>query len=152
MAGNRFKARTNPIATSTSAKTLLQVIAASNHAVMVDEISISFKGTSNTAAPIRVDICRQSDAGTTTAGGTNSTIKFDPDDVDETIQTTIRDSASAEPTTGDILMTEYVHPQTGYTWQAPHGRSIKIGGGDRLGVRVTADADVNAVVRVNGEE
>lgn len=150
MAGVRFRARTNPITTGTSAKTLLQVVAAANHGVLIDEISISFEGVSNTAAPIRVDIVRQSTAGTT--GTSASSIVKDPDDSDETLQTTVVDSASAEPTTGDIVMTEYVHPQTGYTWQAPFGRQIKIGGGDRLGIRVTAAAAVNAVCRCSGEE
>lgn len=152
MSGVRFKVRTNPIATGTSAKTLLQLVAASNHGVLIDEISISFAGTSNTAAPIRVDVLRQTSAGTMTAGGTNSTIVKDPDDSDETLQTTIQDTATGEPSAGDVLMTEYVHPQTGYTWQAPFGRQIKIGGGDRLGIRTTAAADVNAVCRVGGEE
>jgi hypothetical protein len=150
MSGVRFKARTDPIATGTSAKTLLQLVAASNHGVVIDEISVAFAGTSNTAAPVRVDVLRQTSAGTMTTSA--STIVKDPDDSDETLQTTRLDSASAEPTAGDILMTEYVHPQTGYTWQAPFGRGIKVGGGDRLGVRVTAAADVNAVVRVAGEE
>lgn len=150
MAGVRFKARTSPISTGTSAKTLLQIIAASNHGVVIDEISISFEGVSNTAAPIRVDVMRQTDAGT--MGTSNSTIVKDPDDSDETLQTTRADSSSGEPTAGDILFTEYVHPQTGYTWQAPFGRGIKVGGGDRLGIRVTAAASVNAVCRVSGEE
>lgn len=150
MAGVRFKARTNPIATGTSAKTLLQIVAASNHGVVIDEWSISFAGTSNTATPIRVDVVRQTDAGT--MGTSASTIVKDPDDTDETLQTTRQDTSSSEPTTTDILFTEHVHPQTGYTWQAPFGRGIKIGGGDRLGIRVTAAADVNAVCRVAGEE
>jgi hypothetical protein len=51
-----------------------------------------------------------------------------------------------------VLFTEYVHPQQGYSWQAPYGREIKIGGSDRLGIEVTAAASVNAVCRMNGEE
>lgn len=152
MAGVRFRARTTAISTGTAAKTLLQVIAASNHGVMIDEIEISFNGTSNTAEPIRVDLCRQSDAGTTTAADSSNTIVKDPDDSDETIQTTIRHTATVEPTTGDILRSFLVHPQTGHAWQAPFGRGIKIGGGDRLGVRVTAPASVSAMVTVAGEE
>lgn len=150
MAGTYFRARTNPIATGTSAKTLLQIIAASNHGVKISEWSISFAGTSNTAAPIRVDVLRQTDAGT--MGTSASTIVKDPDDSDETLQTTRADSSSSEPSAGDIIDTQYVHPQTGYTWVARHGNEIKIGGGDRLGFRVTAAADVNAVVSCRGEE
>jgi hypothetical protein len=78
-------------------------------------------------------------------------VKHD-DAADETLQVTAQQAASAEPTAGDVLMTEEVHPQTGYTWQAPFGKAIPVGGGDRLGVRVTAGADVNCVVRLNGEE
>jgi len=150
MSGVRFRARTAPIATGTSAKTIMQIIAASNHGVHINEWSVSFAGTSNTAAPIRVDVMRQTTAGT--MGTSNSTIVKDPDDSDETLQTTVTDSSSGEPTAGDILDTQYVHPQTGYTWQAPFGGAIKIGGGDRLGIRVTAGSDVNCVVSVRGEE
>jgi hypothetical protein len=150
MSGVRFKIRTDPIATGTSAKTLLQIVAASNHAVLVRSVSVSFQGTSNTAAPIQVDLVRQTDAGTTTTSA--STIKKDPDDSAESLQTTVRDSASAEPTTTDVLFSTYVHPQTGYDVYFPRDQEIKIGGGDRLGVRVTAAASVNAIVTAGGEE
>jgi len=148
MSGVRLRAVTGEIATGTSAKTLLQLVAASNHAVIVDEISISFKGTSNTASPIRVRILRQTTAGTMSA----LTLVKDPDDVDETLQTTGQHTATFEPTAGDVLLAEEVHPQTGYTWQAPFGRAIKIGGGDRLGIEVLAGADVNAICRASMEE
>lgn len=153
MSGVRFKARTGEIATTTSAKTILQLVAAANHGVIIEEINISFQGTSNTATPILVDVIRQTDAGTT--GTATSTIRKDPDDSDETIQTTTRDGGtgySAEPTAGDILKTIYVHPQTGWDWAARIRGEIKIGGGDRLGIRVTAGASVNCVVSVTGEE
>jgi hypothetical protein len=148
MAGCRFKGTTAPVTTGTAVKTLLQIVAAANHAALIDEISISFNGTSNTAEPIRVDVLRQTTAGTMTA----LTLVKDPDDWDETIQTTAQHTATAEPTAGDVLMTEYVHPQQGYTWTAGLGREIKVGGGDRLGVRVTAAASVSAVARVAGVE
>ncbi len=148
MAGNRFKGATAQIATGTSAKTLLQIVAVANHKVLIDEISISFNGTSNTATPIRVRVLRQTTAGTMSA----LTLVKDPDDWDETIQTTAQHTATAEPTAGDVLLVEHVHPQQGYTWQAPFGRALAIGGGDRLGIEVLAGADVSAVVRVCGEE
>mgnify|MGYP006908266904 CR=1 FL=1 len=148
MAGVRFKAVTDEIATGTALKTLLQVVAASNHGVLIDEVSISFKGTSNTAAPIQVEVVRQTTAGTMSS----LTPVKDPDDTDETLQVTAQHTATVEPTEGDVLMRELVHPQTGYTWQAPFGKAIKIGGGDRLGIAVTAGADVNAIARVAGEE
>lgn len=148
MAGNRFKATKSGISTGTSLKTLLQIIAASNHAVVIDEISVSFQGTSNTASPILVQVVRQTTAGTMTS----LTLVKDPSDWDETIQTTAQHTASAEPTAGDVLIEEYVHPQTGYTWQAPFGKGIKMTGGTRLGISVTAGASVSATARVAGEE
>lgn len=148
MSGVGFKITKSAVATGTSLKTIVQVVAASNHAILIKEISISFAGTSNTATPILVKISRQTTAGTMSA----LTPVKDPDDSDETLQVTAQHTATAEPTAGDVLMEEYVHPQTGYTWQAPFGQAIKIGGGDRLGVNVTAAADVNCTVRVVGEE
>jgi len=150
MAGVKFRVRTNPITTGTSAKTLLQIVAASNHGVLLNAIGVDFNGVSNTDAPIRVDVLRQTTAGT--MGTSASSIVKDPDDSDETLQTTIQDTASSEPTAGDILMTRYVHPQSGYDWAARFGEEIKIGGGDRLGIRVTASVSVSAVVSVRGEE
>ncbi len=148
MSGVRWKAVTAAVSTGTSAKTVLQVVAASNHALWIDEIGISFEGVDTVGTPIKVDICRQSTAGTSSA----LTPVKDPDDSDETLQITARHTATAEPTTGDIIMSEYVHPQSGYFWQAPLGRRIKVGGGDRLGVRVTAAASVNCLSYIIGEE
>lgn len=115
MAGLLFGAQTGAIATGTSAKTLLQVVAATNVRVKVREWSISFAGTSNTATPIVVDILRQTSAGTMTA---LTLRKFNTND-DETLQTTAQHTATAEPTDGgDLPMKEHVHPQTGYALAA----------------------------------
>jgi len=146
MAGNRFKASASAITTGTSAKTLFQVIAASNHKVRIDRISLTFNGTSNTAEPILCRLIRQTTSGTMTG----VTGKKDPDDWSETIQTTFSKDASAEPTTGEVIDEVYAHPQVGYIWPFPKG--LYIGGGDRLGVVVTAAASVSASVTVDGEE
>lgn len=148
MAGCFLKANTVQIATGTSAKTILQIVAASNHAVLVHEWSISFEGVSNTAAPIEVVLMRQTTAGTMSS----LTLVKDPDDWDETIQTTAQHTSTSEPTSGDVLFRELVHPQTGYTWQAPFGRLLKIGGGDRVGIVVTAASGVDCVCRMILEE
>lgn len=148
MAGVRLNIVTGAIATGTSAKTLAQVVAASNHRVLIHELGISFQGTNNTAAPIKVDVVRQTDAGTTSA----LTPVKDPDDSAETLQTTARHTATAEPTTTDTLASWYVHPQTGQVWQAPFDKPFHCGGGDRVGIRVTAGADVNAIVTMRCEE
>ena len=144
----RWKAVAPATATGTSKLTLLQVVSPSNIASAIEEWSISFQGTSNTATPILVQVYKETSAGTASAG----TMIKDPSDAGETLQTTSQITFTVEPSYGDLLFQEYVHPQTGYTWQAPFGRSIKMGTGQRVAIVVTAGASVNAVARINGEE
>ena len=144
----RFKQVTSEIATGTSLKTLAQIVAASNHAVAIRRIDVSFQGTSNTDSPILVEIKRQTTAGTASS---KNPVK-NADDTDETLHTTGQEDATAEPTAGDILERQYVHPQQGLTIQYPFDDPLKIGGGDRLGVAVNAGTSVNAVVTIHGEE
>jgi hypothetical protein len=148
MAGIRFSAVTGEVATGTSTKTILQILAAANHQVLVDEIAVSFQGTSATDAPILVEVLRQNSAGTMTS----LTPKKVHDGDDESLQVSAQHSATAEPTAGDVLLAQLVHPQSGYTWQAPFARQIKVKGGSRLGVRVTAGVGVDCVCRMFGEE
>lgn len=148
MAGVLFGAVTPEIATGTSLITLLQIIAAANQRVKIKELSVSFAGVVNTNQPILVKVVRQ------TTGGTMSALtpkKWNESD-GETLQTTAQSSATSEPTTTDVIMSEEVHPQTGYTWQAPFGGEIIIKGGNRLGISVTAANTTSAVARVVGEE
>jgi hypothetical protein len=147
MSGVRWNAVTAAIATGTSAKTLVQIVAASNHRVHVEEIGISFNGVSNTAEPIKVDILRQ-----TTAGTMSALTLVKGEDSTETLEVTAQHTATAEPTAGDVLETFYVHPQGGRDWQAPFAKPFSITGGTRLGVRVTAAASVSALVTVKGSE
>lgn len=150
MAGIRAVAQTAEVATGTSAKTILQLVAAANHRVVIKEWSVSFDGTSNTGDPIQVKLVRQSDAGT--GGDALTPTKMDLDG-DETLQTTAqKDVDGGEPTGSTVVSAEQVHPQGGYTWQAPFGGDIVVNGGDRLGIVVTAGADVNALARFVFEE
>ena len=148
MAGVRWAAVTAEVATGTAVKTIIQVLAAAQQRMLIKEWSVSFEGVSNTGTPIEVDVLRQSTAGTMTA---LTPVKINADD-GETLQVTAQHTATAEPTAGDVLFREKVHPQTGYTWQAPFGGEIPINGGDRLGIRVTADASIGCVCRFLGEE
>lgn len=150
MAGVGFSAVTAEIATgSGSSKTLLQLVAASNHGAIIKLIEISFDGTSSTAEPIFVTFLRQTSAGTMSS---LTLVKYPADDYDETLQTTAQHTATVEPSASDILRGFEVHPQLGKETVFSFKDEIKIGGGDRLGVRVLAAASVNAVVTVLGEE
>lgn len=115
----------------------------------MQEWSVSFEGTSNTATPIRVDVLRQTGAGTMTA----LTLRKRNTNDDETLQTTAQHTATVEPTDGgDVPYTELVHPQTGFSWMAPFGAEYIVPGGGRVGLRVTAAASVNSAARIGGEE
>lgn len=148
MAGLEAVAQTAEIATGTSLKTLLQIVAATNTRVKIKEWSISFDGIANTDAPIQVNLVRQTTAGTMSALTPEKLNESDQ----ETLQTTAQHTATAEPTTGNTVMSEQVHPQAGYTHQARLGSEIIVRGGNRLGISVLAGTDVNAKVRIVFEE
>ena len=148
MAGVRFAAVTAEVSTGTSVKTIVQVVAASNHRILIDRATVTFQGTSTTDAPILVEMLRQSTAGTMSS---LTPVKLNSAD-DETLQVTARHTAPAEPTAGDVLESFLVHPQGGKEWLAPFGRAIVVPGGGRLGVRVTAGVSVDCVVSLHGEE
>lgn len=148
MAGVRWNAVTGEIATGTAAKTLLQVVAASNHRIKIDRLSVSFKGTSATDAPIKVRVLRQTTAGTMSS----LTLTKGNDSDDETLQTTAQHTATAEPAAGDVLESKEVHPQTGYELILPLGQEIIVKGGGRLGIEVTAGVSVSAIAEMHGEE
>lgn len=149
MAGVRLAAVTGEIATGTSTKTILQLVAAANHRVVVREIRASFKGVSASATPVLVEVLRQTTAGTMSA---LSPVKLNSAD-DETLQTTAQHTATAEPTAGDVVLAAEVHPQGGlFAWVAPFGGELVVPGGERLGLRVTAGATVNCIAMMSVEE
>ena len=148
MAGRFGRGVKASIATGTSVKTLMQLVAAANHAIKITEISISFDGTNNTHEPILVEILRQTDAGTMTS---LTLVKAD-DSIADSLDTTGQHTATAEPTAGDILWAAKIHPQTGVVYPLGDGNPIAVGAGDRLGVRATAANDVDAAVVMAFEE
>lgn len=149
MAGLRLSAQTGLIVTGVVKKTLLQLVAPANHRLLVKEISVSFNGVTSTAKPILVQIHRQSTAGTMSA---LTPVKINTGD-DETALSSAQHTATVEPTTGEEVMGENVHPQGGsFLWQAPFGGEIVIKGGERLGIAVTAAATTNAKVRIIYDE
>lgn len=129
-------------------ETVLQLVAAANHRVKLLQWGVFFDGTSVSEAPVQVVLQRQSTAGTSSA---NTPVKID-DSLAETLQTTARDAFTVEPTSGDILWAGEVHPQSGYSEILPLGQEIIIGGGDRIGIRCTAPAAVNARAFMKFEE
>jgi len=131
-----------------TAKTVVQIVAATNHRVKVLGWGVFFDGTSVTAEPVQVTLSRQSTAGTTSA---LTPVKMD-DSIAETLLTTARHTATAEPTTGDTVDVIEVHPQQGYEKLYPLGQELICGGGDRIGIVCTAPAAVNVRAKILFEE
>jgi len=130
------------------AKVVLRVNAATARPVEVAELGVSFNGVSNTAVPVTVELVRLDDNGTMTA----LTLVKQNDSLAEAIGATAAEPDSVEPTTGDVLRTWYVHPQTGLIEVfAPDARPV-IGGGDRIGIQCTAPAGVSCNVYLVGIE
>jgi hypothetical protein len=127
------------VATGTAAKTLMQLVAAANHALGLREIGVSFHGINNTHEPITVELLRQTDAGTASA---LTLVKGDDGQAD-TLDTTAQQTFTAEPTAGDVLGVWAVHPQTGIVIPFAEGE-ITVKAGGRLAIRVTAANDVEA--------
>lgn len=134
--------------TAATARTILQAVAPTNQVVKLLGWGVYFDGVLSTAEPVVVELVRQTNAGTMTS---LTPVKVDPGR-DETIQTTAQHTATAEPTTTDVVSRVEVHPQAGYEIVLPFSQEIIIPGGGRLGLRCTAPAGVNAVGRFRCEE
>ena len=130
------------VTTGTSTKTLVQLLAPTGRGIWVLQFGISFKGIDNLGVPIRVELVKQTTAGT--AGALTPT-KLTRND-SNTIATTAQQGFSgAEPTTTDVHVGELIHPQGG--WEHPFiWEEMEVPGGERVGLRtITPAAAVNCV-------
>jgi len=133
--------------TAATAKTVLQIVAASNHKIKILEWGVYFDGVSVTAEPVQVRLLRQSTAGTMSS---LTPVKRSTDS--EALQTTAQHTATGEPTPGDVLEVKEIHPQSGYEKIFPMGQEIKVPGGGRIGIECTAPAGVNVRAQIAFEE
>jgi hypothetical protein len=124
------------ITTGTATETMVQVVAAANHPIRLLEWRISFQGTDNLAAPIKVELVKQTDAGTASA---LTPVKISRHD-GHTLQTTAQSVVTAEPTTTDVLWSMFVHPQGGVIYTVPWPEEFVVPGGERVGLRVVSPA------------
>ena len=97
------------ILTTTSTKTLVQVSPGTNHPVKIDGYAIFFKGIDNLGEPIQVDLLLQTTAGTSSTLTPKKLTQTDTTSID----TSALETFTVEPTAGDVLLSFYVHPQSG---------------------------------------
>lgn len=149
MAGVQWSVPSGEVSLSAGvAKTVLQVVAASNHRVLIKMLKVFGKGTVSSDTPILVELVRQSTAGTSTAG---TPVKVNEGD-NETLTVTARVNATVEPTTSDVIEQWYIHPQGGSLEYTPITMEHPVIGGGRLGVRMTAAQAQTVLVTARGDE
>lgn len=149
MAGVFFYMDTGEISLiAATAKTAIEIAAASNHRCLIHEITVMFKGVTVTNEPVTVELTSFAASGTGTAGTSR---KFDPD-YSEAIQTGFEYNHTAEPASQTVLKTWAIHPQSGIIYPLPINRPIPVPGGDFLGVRCTADDAVTVLLNFIAEE
>lgn len=128
---------------ATALKTMLQIITATNVRLRIMEIHIAGKGVVSTNAPALWQVTYQSTAGTPLAGSTTPVGKKWNQSNGETVQTTSQAGHAsavspwtAEPTPGDLVHAEEVHPQgRAIISFGPNGLDVK--GGGRVGITCT---------------
>jgi hypothetical protein len=149
-ARNNFSLTTSTVVAAAVAafKTVLQLVAPTGVIVAVQEIMISFDGTSNTASPVQVEVLRQTTAGTATARAPLKT-----KDTTTAIGSTGQENFTVEPTASDILVSLEIHPQAGVVYPVPlPDGEIELASATRLGLRINAVAAVNCKATIKAEE
>ncbi len=117
-------------------RTMLQVIAGTNHGIKMTEFGVSFQGVDNIAKPVKIEILRQTTAGTSSA---LTAVKMS--DTTTGIDTSaLQTFTGAEPASGDVLRTFFIHPQQGLLYAPPDPEEFEVGGGTRLAMRVTIES------------
>jgi len=139
------------LAASTT-KTLIQIQAPTNQGVAWLRACVSFEGVTVTDKPVKLDIVKQTDAGTMSA---YTEVLVTGPGASITPQATAQTNATAEPTTTDVVDVKYVHPQSGYEWVFQEGQDELIFAGARYAIRVVSpsgNATHNVIASVMWEE
>lgn len=138
--------------TAATARTIMNQISGANIVSRMVEFGVSFDGTSGTAEPVTVELCRSTQAGAGTF--TSHTILQVGGGPARTVQSTAGRAYTVEPTVLTVLKRWLVHPQTGIVVQFPLGREPeKIGTAlSALAIRCTAPANVNVQGYIEFEE
>lgn len=136
--------------TAATAKCVVGVVAGAGISVRVTEAGIGFDGTSATAEPVTVELCRGD--GTSANGTSTAHTPAQVRGATRTVQCTARRNFTAEPTVLTVLKRWLFHPQTGGMHQLPLGREVEHTGAGGLYLRCTAPAGVNVQAYMEFEE
>jgi len=128
--------------TAATAKTILNLITATNALTRIVEFSVSFDGVTASAVPATVEICSSTQAGAGTPGTAPTITQIRGST--RTIQATAQQGYTAEPTALTTLKRWLVPVYNGVlVIQFPLGREPEQTSAKGLAIRVTAPAGVN---------
>lgn len=130
-----------------TAKTVIRVSSATNHAVKILGFGIYFDGVTLDAAAVQVALRKSTTAGTST-----SVTPKRRQGPAVTIQTTSGKNFTVAPTLSDMLDIKEVHPTSGWEVLYPVGQEPILGSAERIGLWVTAPAAVNCEAYILFEE
>lgn len=153
--GQGFTARNGSfLLTASVTRTLLQILTAANTPVRIISYSVSVDSTAG--SPIRVQLARQTTAGTTatiTAGTHGPFSLTNPSALTPTV-TLATINASAEPTTTDVIEDDYIPFGGLLKVQYPLGREPMVITAARIGILVITPAATtpNCSVTLQWEE
>jgi hypothetical protein len=149
--GNRFSFSVVRALTTSTSDTILQLLAATNHEVKIERISITGKSNSAADAPVEFNVLRQTSAGTGGSSVTGSKFHTGGDTLDVTAT---KGDYSVEPTdSGDIVLIRHVHPISGHDIVFPPGRELVVKAGERLGIKaITPGQGSTYAVTIEGAE
>lgn len=137
-----YAVQTNgPVSLSAATDTTLIQIHANTGTAVVIGFGVSFNGVTAAAVPVKVDLLRQTTAGT---GTTTTPLKLDTTDgASGKVATRIY---TVEPTASDIIRSWYVTPIGGLlTVSFSTDEEIYLANTERLGLRVNAPATVSCL-------
>jgi hypothetical protein len=127
-----------------TAQTVGFVTSPTNQRVKIKAYGFYFDGTTNSATPIQIQLCRPGSGTFTALNGTATPAYPTEPELTETIQSKYGVAASPQPTTSlNVFKTITVHPQLGYEYIAPLGEEEMLAGGTTWCALATAQAAVN---------
>lgn len=121
-----------------TAKSVVSILAAANHNVRVDGFEVWFDDTVGSDKPVLVELVSFGTDGT----GSANTCKI-TNLAANTLQTTSKNTYTAEPSTPSVLRSMRIHPQGGIV-TFPPGESLVVAGGGILCLRLTSVAAIHA--------
>ncbi len=136
----------NTVTPNANPRTLFHVLAPTNHRITIWGLDIGMKGSTPATAPVPLDWCIQSTAGT----GSALAPQYQDRGIDDAKLATLTKDFTAEPTFGAILIEFPMHQQAVVLWRPPYPIIVK--GGERVGLRYKSATFVPVTFTIYVEE